>query len=244
MLPMSHWWMPQACRPYARTIGSADASPCSSSRRASGPLRSKLDALGVGRPAGEEEVGGLPLPTEAAGQVLGALQQVERRAAVHRPHPDDRGEQRQGGQFQLRPGPPSAPPARPTAAAVRRPRARTWPPRGGPRASARPRSGPDRRAGRPPTGDGRGARRRTRRPASVRFERVRDPQVQPGRPRAAAWSRRPTRGPGRARSGTRTGPRAWARAGRAPPAARGGRGRSGRRGRRRARAGRGRRRGR
>ena len=61
----------------------------------------ELDGLVVGRPAGEEKTGGLQFPAEAGGQMFGALQQLERRGAVHRSHSDDRGELRQRGQLQL-----------------------------------------------------------------------------------------------------------------------------------------------
>jgi hypothetical protein len=62
----------------------------------------ELYALGVRGPAGEEEVGGLTFAAEPSGDVLGPPQQVDGRAGVPGPHPVHRGQQRQGGQLQLR----------------------------------------------------------------------------------------------------------------------------------------------
>ena len=79
MLPTSHWWMPQAWRPYAWITGSSDLSPSVSSRRGQVAAAVELDGLGVAGPVGEQEVGGRALATEGAGNRLGSLQEGRRR---------------------------------------------------------------------------------------------------------------------------------------------------------------------
>ncbi len=65
------------------------------------PAAIALQALGMRRPAGVEEDGGVEFPVKAPGQVLGSFQQIDRRGAVHREHSPDRDQLRQGGQLRL-----------------------------------------------------------------------------------------------------------------------------------------------